>query len=182
MVAEFLFHNIIKVRVFINIKYFLLYSLLFSVCFSAFAKDTQKQTEILSTTKVIITDGDTIKFNNKKIRLHGIDTPEIKQLCKNKNGEDYKCGVKAKLALINLISNQQVKCSIHGKDRYKRLIASCLVKNININEWLVKEGWALAYRKYSKDYVDEELFAKNNKLGLWKGVFLEPLKWRRLKK
>ena len=179
MVAEFLFHNIIKVKVFIKIKYFLLYSLLFSLCFSAFAKDTQ---EILSTTKVIITDGDTIKFNNKKIRLHGIDTPEIKQLCKNKNGEDYKCGVKAKLALINLISSHQVKCSIHGKDRYKRLIATCFVKNININEWLVKEGWALAYRRYSKDYVDEELFAKNNKLGLWKGDFLEPWKWRRLKK
>jgi endonuclease YncB( thermonuclease family) len=179
MVAEFLFHNIIKGKVFIKIKYFLLYSLLFSVCFSAFAKDTP---EILSTTKVIITDGDTIKFNNKKIRLHGIDTPEIKQLCKNKNGEDYKCGVKAKLALINLISSHQVKCSIHGKDRYKRLIATCFVKNININEWLVKKGWALAYRRYSEDYVDEELFAKNNKLGLWKGDFLEPWKWRRLKK
>ena len=179
MVAEFLFHNIIKVKVFIKVKYFLLYSLLFSLCFSAFAKDTQ---EILSTTKVIITDGDTIKFNNKKIRLHGIDTPEIKQLCKNKNGEDYKCGVKAKLALINIISSHQVKCSVHGKDRYKRLIATCFVKNININEWLVKEGWALAYRRYSKDYVDEELFAKNNKLGLWKGDFLEPWKWRRLKK
>ena len=179
MVAEFLFHNIIKVKVFIKIKYFLLYSFFFSLCFSAFAKDTQ---EILSTTKVIITDGDTIKFNNKKIRLHGIDTPEIKQLCKNKNGEDYKCGVKAKLALINLISSHQVKCSVHGKDRYKRLIATCFVKNININEWLVKKGWALAYRRYSKDYVDEELFAKNNKLGLWRGDFSEPWKWRRLKK
>ena len=179
MVAEFLFHNIIKVKVFIKVKYFLLYSLLFSLCFSAFAKDTQ---EILSTTKVIITDGDTIKFNNKKIRLHGIDTPEIKQLCKNKNGEDYKCGVKAKLALINLISSHQVKCSVHGKDRYKRLIATCFVKNININEWLVKEGWALAYRRYSKDYVDEEVFAKNNNLGIWRGDFLEPWKWRRLKK
>ena len=179
MEAEFLFHNIIKVKVFIKIKYFLLYSFFFSLCFSAFAKDTQ---EILSTTKVIITDGDTIKFNNKKIRLHGIDTPEIKQLCKNKNGEDYKCGVKAKLALINIISSHQVKCSVHGKDRYKRLIATCFVKNININEWLVKKGWALAYRRYSEDYVDEELFAKNNKLGLWKGDFLEPWKWRRLKK
>ena len=179
MVAEFLFHNIIKVKVFIKIKYFLLCTLLFSVCFSAFAKDTP---EILSTTKVIITDGDTIKFNNKKIRLHGIDTPEIKQLCKSKNGEDYKCGVKAKLALINLISSHQVKCSVHGKDRYKRLIATCFVKNININEWLVKEGWALAYRRYSKDYVDEEVFAKNNNLGIWRGDFLEPWKWRRLKK
>ena len=182
MVAEFLFHDIIKVKVFIKVKYFLLYSLLFSVCFSAWSNETKNITEILSNTKVIITDGDTIKFNNKKIRLHGIDTPEIKQLCKNKNGEDYKCGVKAKLALINLISSHQVKCNVHGKDRYKRLIATCFVKNININEWLVKEGWALAYRRYSKDYVDEELFAKNNKLGLWKGDFLEPWKWRRLKK
>ena len=153
--------------------------MLFSLCFSAFAKDTQ---EILSTTKVIITDGDTIKFNNKKIRLHGIDTPEIKQLCKSKNGEDYKCGVKAKLALINLISSHQVKCSIHGKDRYKRLIATCFVKNININEWLVKEGWALAYRRYSADYINAEMFAKSNRAGLWQGIFLEPWKWRRLKK
>jgi endonuclease YncB( thermonuclease family) len=182
MVVEYLFHNIIKVKVFINIKYFLLYSLLFSVCFSVFAKDTQKKTEILSITKVIITDGDTIKFNKKKIRLHGIDTPEIKQLCKNKDGEDYKCGVKAKLALINLIANHQVKCSIHGTDKYKRLIGTCFIKDININKWLVEKGWALAYRRYSKDYVNEELFAKNNKLGLWKGDFLEPWKWRRLKK
>ena len=53
--------------------------------------------------------------------------------------------------------------------------------DININKWLVEKGWALAYRKYSKDYVEEELFAKNNKLGLWQGKFLEPWKWRRRK-
>ena len=165
-----------------NIKYFLLYIFLLAACFSAWSNDIKNNTEIISTTKVIITDGDTIKFNNKKIRLHGIDTPEIKQLCKNKEGKDYKCGIKAKLALINLIFNQQVKCNIHGTDKYKRLIATCFVKDININKWLVKEGWALAYRKYSKDYVKEELFAKNNKIGLWEGEFLEPWKWRKFKK
>ena len=72
---------------FIKIKYFLLYPLLLAACFNAWSDETKNITEILSNTKVIITDGDTIKFNNKKIRLHGIDTPEIKQLCKNKNGE-----------------------------------------------------------------------------------------------
>ena len=166
----------------INIKYFLLYTALLTTSFCAGANDAQNKTKIVSTTKVIITDGDTIKFNNKKIRLHGIDTPEIKQLCKNKSDENYKCGVKAKLALINLISSHQVKCSIHGTDRYKRLIATCFVKGININEWLVKEGWALAYRKYSNTYVDTELFAKNNRVGLWQGSFLEPWKWRRKNK
>jgi len=179
MAVECLFHNIIKV---INIKYFLLYTSLLILCFNAWANEKKNNTEILSTTKVIITDGDTIKFNKTKIRLHGIDTPEIKQLCKNKNNKDYKCGVKAKLALINFISNHQVKCSIHGTDRYKRLIGTCFIKDININKWLVEKGWALAYRKYSKDYVEEELFAKNNKLGLWQGDFLEPWKWRKLKK
>ena len=165
---------------FINIKYFLLYTVLLATCFCAWANDVQNKTEILSTTKVIITDGDTIKFNNKKIRLHGIDTPEIKQLCKNKYDEDYNCGVKAKLTLINLISNHQVQCHIHGKDRYKRLIGTCFIKEININAWLVKKGWALAYRKYSKAYVKEEAFAKNNKIGLWQGEFLEPWKWRKI--
>ena len=103
-----------------------------------------------------VVDGDTIRFNDKKIRLHGIDTPEMKQICKNIKDENYNCGVKARLALINLISNHQLKCSIHGTDKYKRLIATCFVKDININKWLVKEGWALAYRKYSKEYVAAE--------------------------
>ena len=165
-----------------NVKYFLLYTVLLTISFYSYAKNVEDISEIVSITKVIITDGDTIKFNNKKIRLHGIDTPEIKQLCKNKNNEDYKCGVKAKLALINLISNHQVKCSIHGTDRYKRLIGTCFIKDININKWLVEKGWALVYRKYSKDYVEEELFAKNNKIGLWQGEFLSPWKWRKLKK
>ena len=164
----------------INIKYFLLYTALLTTSFCAGANDAQNKTKIVSTTKVIITDGDTIKFNNKKIRLHGIDTPEIKQLCRNKDDEDYNCGIKAKLALINLISSHQVKCLIHGKDRYQRLIGTCFVNEININEWLVKKGWALAYRKYSKDYVDAELFAKNNQVGLWQGKFLKPWVWRNI--
>ena len=133
----------------------------------------------MSNTNVIVVDGDTIKFNNKKIRLHGIDTPEIKQICKNKTGENYKCGIKAKLELINLISQQKIKCLIHGKDRYKRLIGTCFIKEININKWLVKNGWALAYRKYSKDYIIDEEWAKNNHKGLWQGEFLEPWKWRK---
>ena len=159
--------------------YFKKYILLFFITLYAFTLNASE--EIISHTKILVVDGDTIRFNDKKIRLHGIDTPEMKQICKNIKDENYNCGVKARLALINLILNHQLKCSIHGTDKYKRLIATCFVKDININKWLVKEGWALAYRKYSKDYVAAELFAKNNKAGLWQGKFLEPWKWRKLK-
>ena len=124
-------------------------------------------------------DGDTIKFNNKKIRLHGIDTPEIRQICKNKKGENYNCGIKAKIALINLINKHEIKCLIKGNDRYKRLIGTCFIKDLNINSWLVKNGWAVAYRKYSNEYIAEEKWAKNNLKGLWQGEFLEPWKWRK---
>ena len=78
-----------------------------------------------------------------------------------------------------MINNKQIKCLIHGKDRYKRLIGTCFINEININRWLVKNGWALAYRKYSKDYIGEEEWAKNNNKGLWQGDFLEPWKWRK---
>tara|TARA_Y100000768_G_scaffold53959_1_gene35583 strand:- start:120 stop:602 length:483 start_codon:yes stop_codon:yes gene_type:complete len=153
------------------------YILFFLINLYAFSLNANE--EIISSTEVIVVDGDTIKFNNKKIRLHGIDTPEIKQICKNNKDENYKCGIKAKLVLINLINKHEIKCLINGKDRYKRLIGTCFIKDLNINSWLVKNGWALAYRKYSSKYTDEEDWAKNNLKGLWQGEFLEPWKWRK---
>jgi len=165
-----------KVKMIILFKYIYLIFFLFGLFY---IPQISAKEEIFSDTAVIVVDGDTIKFNNKKIRLHGIDTPEIKQLCKNNKDENYQCGVKAKLALINMINNKPIKCLIHGKDRYKRLIGTCFINEININRWLVKNGWALAFRKYSKDYIGEEEWAKNNNKGLWQGDFLEPWKWRK---
>ena len=158
--------------------YFKKYILIFFITLYAFTLNADE--EIISYTNIVVVDGDTIKFNNKKIRLHGIDTPEIKQICKNKKGDDFKCGIKVKLILIDLISSNQLKCIIHGNDRYKRLISTCFKKNININKWLVENGWALAYKKYSKIYIDEELFAKSNNLGLWQGKFIAPWEWRKV--
>ena len=68
------------------------------------------------------------------------------------------------------------------KDRYKRFIGTCYLNEIDIQEWMVKNGWAIAYKKYSKKYVEAEIYAKNNNLGIWKGKFLEPYKWRQLNK
>ena len=141
---------------------------------------------ILGKAKVI--DGDTIKINKKKIRLFGIDAPEKEQICTKAYinffifnfQKNYKCGKESTLALLKKLKNKKVKCIIDKKkDRYKRNIGICYVKNEDINKWLVKNGHAIAYKKYSKKYVLDEQHAKENKLGIWRGTFVEPEKWRR---
>jgi len=128
----------------------------------------------------VITDGDTIKISNNKIRLHGIDAPEKKQKCL-KNEKEYNCGVAATKALVKKISKNMVKCQIQkNKDRYNRFIGVCFVEQEDLNKWMVRNGHAVAYRRYSKDYILDEDFAKINKLGLWSGTFLKPEKWRKL--
>ena len=67
-----------------------------------------------------------------------------------------------------------------GKDRYKRYLAKCFKGTINLNRWMVRNGYAIAYRKYSKTYILDENFAKEEKLGLWGGSFIKPEKWRKL--
>ena len=129
--------------------------------------------------KIKIIDGDTIHINKIKYRLHGIDAPEMNQLCKVKE-ENYMCGVKSKDFLVSLIANQSVKCEKKDIDRYKRIVAECFVGQTNINKELVRNGWALAYRDYSRDFINDEEFAKNNKLGIWKGTFIHPKKWRKI--
>ena len=129
--------------------------------------------------KIRIVDGDTIHINKIKYRLHGIDAPEIKQLCKIKE-KKYKCGIKSKEFLVSLIGSKSVKCNHKDKDRYKRIVAECFVGETNLNKELVRNGWALAYRDYSKDYVIDEEYAQENNLGMWKGKFIHPKKWRKL--
>lgn len=127
-----------------------------------------------------VTDGDTIKINNNKIRLHGIDTPETKQVC-SRNSKKYNCGKEATDALTYKINKNYVVCIVQDRlDRYKRHIGVCFIEEVNLNKWMVKNGYAVAYRRYSKDYVKDEDYAKKNKLGLWSGNFIYPEKWRKL--
>ena len=126
-----------------------------------------------------VIDGDTIWIGGIKIRLHGIDAPEANQKCSMKNGGEYRCGLASTQALRALIGNKPVICKGETYDRYNRVIAVCYSGTVNLNAELVRKGWALAYRRYSKDYVAVEQEAQSGARGMWAGEFESPWDWRR---
>ena len=131
-----------------------------------------------------IIDGDTIRIGNTRIRLHGIDAPEAKQTC-TAGGKEWRCGQEATFALANIIGRTWVDCVERDRDRYGRIVAVCRVggpKGKDLGAWMVSEGWALAYRKYSLDYVAAEDAARKAGRGLWRGKFITPWEWRRGKR
>lgn len=124
-----------------------------------------------------VIDGDTIDIRGQRIRLHGIDAPESKQICLVK-GAKYRCGQKAALALLDRIGRSSVTCQAKDIDRYGRLVAVCFNGQEDLNGWLVSQGLAVAYRRYSHDYVGQENGAKASSAGLWSGEFVMPWDWR----
>ena len=128
-----------------------------------------------------IVDGDTIHLNGEKIRFTGIDTPELKQTC-IKDGVKDPCGVIAKQILIDKISNNSVECVSEGKDKYKRILAECFVNNESLSSYLVRSGYAFAYRRYSKKFIPDEDYARINKLGMWSMEFDYPWDYRKSNK
>ena len=125
-----------------------------------------------------VVDGDTIHLNGEKIRFTGIDTPELKQTCLKESIKDL-CGVMAKQILIDKIGNNSVKCISEGKDQYKRTLAECFVNNESLSSYLVRSGYAFAYRRYSKKFVPDEDYARVNKIGMWSMVFDYPWDFRK---
>lgn len=128
--------------------------------------------------RATVVDGDTLGIRGQKIRLHGIDAPEASQRCTRQNGEQWRCGQKAANALSEKIGERNVRCEGKKRDRWKRLIAVCYLADRDLNAWLVRRGLAVAYRKYSKDYVPQEDRARQEKIGLWSGTFDMPWEWR----
>ena len=151
-------------------KLFLVISICLIFCFLTY--NDVKSYEI----KII--DGDTIHLNGKKIRFSGIDTPELKQTCK-KNDQIIYCGIMAKKLLIDKIADQKVNCIEEGKDQYKRTLAECFVNDLSLSSYLVKKGYAFAYRKYSKKFIKDEDYARINSLGMWSMNFEFPWDYRR---
>lgn len=165
----------------------LIFSTFFIILFILFQSYTKT---IYGKPKII--DGDTLHINNNKIRLHAIDAPEINQTC-TKNKIIWNCGIRSTNFLKEIIDGKKISCKRKEKDKYKRDIGVCYKwqKNflwrkstdiIDLNREMVLNGWAIAYRYYSLDYVNEEEIAKKNKIGIWSGEFEEPYLFRKKNK
>lgn len=127
---------------------------------------------------VSVIDGDTLEIREERIRLYGIDAPESGQQCKY-IGTLQRCGQQAANALNSYINRRPVECVGKERDRYGRLIAVCYAGDIDLNATMVRNGWGLAYTKYSKDYVLHEQAAAQELRGIWKTDFDLPWEWRR---
>ena len=115
----------------------------------------------------IVVDGDTIEINGVKHRLHGIDTPEAGQKCNKAGGGTWRCGDAATKALIALTRGKDVTCDNRGLDDFQRVISVCVADDVNLNDTMVRRGYAWAFREFSDDYVSAETEARNARLGIW---------------
>ena len=129
--------------------------------------------------EIVVTDGDTFQVGRTIYRLDGIDAPEIDQTCIDKRGDVWPCGVMARDRLSAHIGNRGVRCEDRGSDPDHKLrrLGICSIENeaATLNEWLVREGWAIKFEPYAKGrFAAEEADARENRRGLWEGCFAEP--------
>ena len=131
---------------------------------------------------VYVVDGDSFEIDGKRIRLVGIDSPEYKQFCYNEKHQKYDCGIKAKEYMEKMVFSKRVECKEESVDMYGRSLSVCFADGKNLNEEMVKAGWALAYRDDGDKYTSLEQEAKARKRGVWQGRFMRPELYRFLLK
>lgn len=125
-----------------------------------------------------VTDGDTLTIGPVRIRLHGIDAPEVGQTCRRANGRSWQCWTEATNRLAELVEGREVECKALDRDAYGRIVATCTAGGIDVNAALVDEGLAWAFLRYSHDFADRETAAKAAGLGIWQGEAETPWQYR----
>jgi endonuclease YncB( thermonuclease family) len=131
----------------------------------------------LQRAEVRVIDGDTVVLNGKHIRLFGIDAPELGQSCADK----WPAGQKAKGFLMILIEGRRVSCDDRGVDRYGRTLGVCRTGDDELNQAMVRTGNAWAYSRFSRDYVLDEIAARQARAGLWSHNCTPAWEWRHAK-
>lgn len=120
-----------------------------------------------------VVDGDSLVIGDRRLRLKGIDAPELKQRCR-RDAFDYGCGIESASYLRGLIGSRQVDCTAEGIDRYGRDLVRCRAGGVDLNEAMVRSGHAIAFG----DYQRAETLARSEAAGLWAGEFETPKQWR----
>ena len=127
-----------------------------------------------------VADGDSIEIAGTRLRLEGIDAPELDQACADDKGQSWSCGRTAARELRSHIGAHKLDCRHKGVDRFERVLAVCLLPDgSDVNAWMVRQGWALASSR-AGTYQTEEDAAKAARRGIWAGTFVPPREWRRL--
>lgn len=125
-----------------------------------------------------IVDGDTVQIQQTKIRLQGIDAPETDQVCLDPQGKAWACGIAARDRLIQHSAEREWDCDLGDRDRYGRSLGTCFAEGEDVAGWMVHQGWALSFVKYSHSYDRDEGAARDARSGLWQGAFVAPWDWR----
>ena len=136
------------------------------------------QGEILSG-QVRVIDADSLDMNGRSVRLFGIDAVEKSQTCHDRTGREWPCGRQATEKLAAALDGQNVRCIVQDTDRYGRAVSVCEAGGKDINHWVVRNGWAVAYTRYSRDYEQAEAKARAEENGIFAGSFIPPQEWRR---
>lgn len=136
--------------------------------------------------KAVVIDADTIKVGEAatRIRLDGIDAPELKQPCIAADGSEWACGREAGLALQRHIAGRNVVCE-RLRPGLVRLRGVCRIEGeqAELNRWAVEAGWAFAFVKSSRAYAGDEAAARAARRGIWAGrAPMPPWEWRRNRK
>lgn len=116
---------------------------------------------------VQVVDGDSLRIGDARVRLHGIDAPELAQTCDRPQGGTWPCGRWSRSRLADLVQGQRLDCTDLGADRYDRRLARCTLGGQDIAAQMVAMGAATAYRRFSDDYVVQEAAARAAGLGIW---------------
>lgn len=154
-----------------------------SILLLGFGASGQAEGVIVAADDWRVVDGDTINLDQHKIRLLGIDAPEIKQQCETPDGDLWPCGKMAKAMLEGVLesSGRGIACVITGKDRYQRDLGRCYAgpvdDGLDVQRMLIRAG--LAVSEYGKEYHQDEMIAAAGRRGMWAGDFLRPKDWRK---
>lgn len=129
--------------------------------------------------RATVIDGDTIEIRGQRVRIWGVDAPESSQVCTLPDGRRWRCGAQSANELASFIGVRNVACVPQGRRSYDRIVARCSVGAIDIGGWLVENGWAMDYSRFSGgSHARQQAAAAGASRGIHASTFVPPWEHR----